>query len=136
MAHTHIDPDKADRGQENGDQSRRSGETELCPRCGHTLSLKRGDLWPSWLPDPREEPTVPVWPVVGKLLGRKRSAILACDLTLQAWRAGRRSCRRPCRGWVLEAGLRRSLGMSGWCVNTRWCGAGTNFRDHAVVEHA
>jgi hypothetical protein len=33
-------------------------------------------------------------------------------------------------------GLRRSLGMSGWCSNARWCGAGTNFRDHAVVEHA
>jgi len=29
-----------------------------------------------WLPDPREEPTVPVWPVVGRLLGRRRSAIL------------------------------------------------------------
>jgi hypothetical protein len=40
------------------------------------LQLERGELWPSWLPDPREEPTVPVWPVVGRLLGRRRSAIL------------------------------------------------------------
>ncbi len=52
------------------------GEAPACPHCGHTLTLQVADVWPAWLPDPREEPTVPVWPVVGRLLGRKRSAIL------------------------------------------------------------
>ena len=47
-----------------------------CPRCGHALTLRLADGWPAWLPDPRVEPTVPVWPVVGRLLGRRRSAIL------------------------------------------------------------
>jgi hypothetical protein len=47
-----------------------------CPRCGHALNSQPADLRPSWLPDPLEEPTVPVWPVVGRVLGRKCSAIL------------------------------------------------------------
>jgi len=28
------------------------------------------------IPDPAEHPTVPVWPVVGMVFGKKRSAIL------------------------------------------------------------
>jgi hypothetical protein len=46
-----------------------------------------------WLPDPRVEPTVPVWPVVGRLLGRRRSAILELArqnrLPVRVFRVGR-----------------------------------------------
>jgi hypothetical protein len=64
-----------------------------CPRCGHALRLRVGDGWPAWLPDPRVEPTVPVWPVVGRLLGRRRSAILELArqdrLPVRVFRVGR-----------------------------------------------
>ncbi len=43
-----------------------------CPRCGHPLQPTRS----SFIPDPEEHPTVPVWPVVGRVFGKKRSAIL------------------------------------------------------------
>src|SRR6266511_2474610 len=72
-------PDTHDRsdGTQNADPARTvSGTPLVCPRCGHALLDGWGDLRPAWLPDPREEPTVPVWPVVGRLLGRRRSAIL------------------------------------------------------------
>ena len=68
--------DEAGRGEGNATQAEGSGEAVVCPRCNRVLRVERGGPGPSWLPDPREEPTVPVWPVVGRLLGRKRSAIL------------------------------------------------------------
>lgn len=64
-----------------------------CPRCGHALRLWPADGWPAWLPDPRVEATVPVWPVVGRLLGRRRSAILELArqdrLPIRVFRVGR-----------------------------------------------
>jgi len=77
MSNTENEPDGAARAQEDEDPPRKDlGEASRCPRCGHASNSQPADLWPSWLPDPREEPTVPVWPVVGRVLGRKRSAIL------------------------------------------------------------
>ncbi len=76
MATTHDGSDGVCRGQEDADQARDTPAAVVCPCCGSALRLERGELWPLWLPDPREEPTVPVWPVVGRLLGRRRSAIL------------------------------------------------------------
>jgi hypothetical protein len=58
-----------------GDQSGGSaaeGDHGCCPRCGHPLRPGRSSL----IPDPAEHPTVPVWPVVGMVFGKKRSAIL------------------------------------------------------------
>jgi hypothetical protein len=63
-----------------------------CPRCGHSLTLRLANGC-QWLPDPRVEPTVPVWPVVGRLLGRRRSAILELArqnrLPVRVFRVGR-----------------------------------------------
>jgi hypothetical protein len=47
-----------------------------CHRCGSSLRVQWTDLLPAWFPDPREEATVPLWPIAGRLLGRRRSAIL------------------------------------------------------------
>jgi hypothetical protein len=79
--------------QENAGQSEASGQAGTYPRCGRTSRFGQGDVRPSWLPDPRQEPTVPVWPVVGRVLGRKRSAILELarrdQLPVRVLRVGR-----------------------------------------------
>jgi hypothetical protein len=49
-----------------------SQDGHCCPRCGHPLQPRRSSL----IPDPSEHPTIPVWPVVGMVFGKKRSAIL------------------------------------------------------------
>jgi hypothetical protein len=76
MSNTDSERDDAARAQRAVDPAGRILGAASCPQCGHALTLRLADGWPAWLPDPREEPTVPVWPVVGRLLGRKRSAIL------------------------------------------------------------
>jgi hypothetical protein len=48
------------------------GDDACCPQCGRPLRPVRSRL----IPDPVEHPTVPVWPVVGMVFGKKRSAIL------------------------------------------------------------
>ena len=110
MSNTYDQFDEAVCNQRNTDPARDSGKAVVCPRCGYALPVRRGDLWPAWLPDPREEPTVPVWPVVGRLLGRKRSAILELArrdrLPVQVLRVGR-SYR------VATAELVRVLGLQG-----------------------
>ena len=64
-----------------------------CPRCGHRFRIETHDLLPPWFPDPREAPTVPLWPIAGRLLGRKRSAILELarrgQLPIRVLRVGR-----------------------------------------------
>jgi hypothetical protein len=45
---------------------------DRCPECGRPLRAGRTSL----IPDPAEHPTIPVWPVVGMVFGKKRSAIL------------------------------------------------------------
>jgi hypothetical protein len=65
----------------------------VCPRCDHRFRIETRDLLPPWFPDPREVPTVPLWPIVGRLLGRKRSAILELarrdQLPIRVLRVGR-----------------------------------------------
>lgn len=67
--------------------------TAVCPRCGHRFRIETHELLPPWFPDPREAPTVPLWPIVGRLLGRKRSAILELarrdQLPIRVLRVGR-----------------------------------------------
>ncbi len=93
MSSTDRERDGAARERESVDSAGRVLGEASCPRCGHALTLRLADGWPAWLPDPREEPTVPVWPVVGRLLGRKRSAILELArqnrLPVQVLRVGR-----------------------------------------------
>jgi hypothetical protein len=66
---------------ETGKPSARSGQSSetaaeddrrRCPECGRPVGPTRTNL----IPDPAEHPTVPVWPVVGMVFGKKRSAIL------------------------------------------------------------
>jgi hypothetical protein len=76
MSKTENERDAVASAQQTVDPARGLLGNASCPRCGHALTLRLADGWPGWLPDPRVEPTVPVWPVVGRLLGRKRSAIL------------------------------------------------------------
>jgi hypothetical protein len=126
ISNIHPRVDGAGAGREKADPTRKvSGEALVCPRCGHALPVGCGNLWPSWLPDPREEPTVPVWPVVGRVLGRKRSAVLEFArrdrLPVRVFRVGR-SYR------VVTAELLRVLGLEnteradsiGKCCNSCW----------------
>lgn len=108
MSDVHDNADGVGRGQESADQATDSHGSVVCPRCGSAIRLAKGGLWPVWLPDPLEEPTVPVWPVVGRLLGRRRSAILELArrdrLPVRVLRVGR-SYR------VATAELARMLGL-------------------------
>jgi hypothetical protein len=63
--------DSSPRGGEAGGSGIEDGYSH-CPKCGRPLQPLRSSL----IPDPAEHPTVPVWPVVGMVFGKKRSAIL------------------------------------------------------------
>ncbi len=58
-------------GSHSGETLAEGGDA-CCPQCGRPLRPVRSSL----IPDPVEHPTVPVWPVVGMVFGKKRSAIL------------------------------------------------------------
>ena len=93
MSNTENEPDVVAVAQRAADSAEGLLGSASCPRCGHPLRLSPADGWPGWLPDPRVEPTVPVWPVVGRLLGRRRSAILELArqnrLPVRVFRVGR-----------------------------------------------
>jgi hypothetical protein len=76
-------PDTDDRPSDVAGGLRQAGESQNaatvpagCPACGDAWRIRWAELLPAWFPDPREEPTVPLWPIAGRLLGRRRSAIL------------------------------------------------------------
>jgi len=64
------------RPEQPGDPTSQGRHSEAdrrrCPHCGRPVRPVRTSL----IPDPAEHPTVPVWPVVGMVFGKKRSAIL------------------------------------------------------------